>query len=536
MLQYPVYAALISTTYQLPPLQRVAVDSEIGKMVQNSQVIQRIEAQKLSFSNIDDPDVFNQRLLTEIQAKTAIEFEQHYYFSGQTTQELNELLQSIPPQTRVYITANRLLFNNPIHIPSHTQLLGNQTLITNADKQDNIFIAINQENFTINDFILENANIGLYIKNCQRFKLSQLRLENNQRGIVIQGQSQFGIIEHNRITGSHNSGLSLIGKVEKMLIQHNLISHGTDYFNWHAGLVLTDTPLMTQLHDEHKYNHLAVETAIHAANATIPGFNIIQHNEIQHNRASGIYMDGGVANVIQNNDLTSNDKEGLCLDGGSALNVVRFNQIANNGFRQRQTDEDLKRDFVLDFGKLADGSSVAKLPGISLDNAAYNLILSNSIQNNAGDGIKIVRSGFRNLFLFNSILSNNQGQNQRFHFFGILLGSAATDNPADHGLYDFLPSFENIIAGNTIYGQHFSGILLDKHSEFNDIYNNVIYKFHHASIESASQQFNSVVDNLYPDKNVQIAHYYKNWVWVGIILLFSMTMLILQIFILVKRR
>ena len=53
---------------------------------------------------------------------------------------------------------------------------------------------------------------------------------------------------------------------------------------------------------------------------------------------------------------------------------------------------------------MADGSSPAKLPGISLDNTAYNTIYGNIVRDNYGSGIKAVRSAFSNTILCNQII------------------------------------------------------------------------------------------------------------------------------------
>ena len=46
-------------------------------------------------------------------------------------------------------------------------------------------------------------------------------------------------------------------------------------------------------------------------------------------------------------------------------------------------------------------SAKAKLPGVSLDNTIYNILESNIISNNYGGGIKMVRTGVRNLIIEN---------------------------------------------------------------------------------------------------------------------------------------
>jgi hypothetical protein len=93
------------------------------------------------------------------------------------------------------------------------------------------------------------------------------------------------------------------------------------------------------------------------------------------------------------------------------------------------SDYDLQRDFTYAAGRLLDGTSPAKLPGISLDNGAYNEAVFNTIDRNFGGGIKMVRTGFHNVVGLNTIMDNNQGESKDFHFFGIELGAAPSDAP-----------------------------------------------------------------------------------------------------------
>lgn len=83
---------------------------------------------------------------------------------------------------------------------------------------------------------------------------------------------------------------------------------------------------------------------------------------------------------------------------------------------------------------MADGSSPAKLPGISLDNTAYNTIYGNIVRDNYGSGIKAVRSAFSNTILCNQIIDNNRGASDTFHFFGIELSTDLNADEAVQGL------------------------------------------------------------------------------------------------------
>ena len=158
------------------------------------------------------------------------------------------------------------------------------------------------------------------------------------------------------------------------------------------------------------------------------------------------------------------------------------------------TDRDLKLDFVFGHGRLPDGTAAAKLPGLSIDNALFNLVLMNRIALNYGGGVKMVRTGLYNTVGLYSIVSNNEGKSTRFHFFGIELGAAKAYAEAVE--LDFKPSLGNIIFSNNIIGSHYAGIFFGAGSAYNDVFDNVIMKSTKWVIESVILQLNSVINNL----------------------------------------
>ena len=151
---------------------------------------------------------------------------------------------------------------------------------------------------------------------------------------------------------------------------------------------------------------------------------------------------------------------------------------------------------MLEAGRLEDGSSPLKLPGVSIDNSAYNIVSDNLIRENAGSGVKVVRSGYRNIVLENLIVDNSKGTNDNYHGFGVELGYASTPDQPVKGL-DFTPSYENIVARNIVSGAHYSGIFLAQDSYCNDLIDNVIMGATDFSIENHSTYFNSGVGNNY---------------------------------------
>ena len=172
---------------------------------------------------------------------------------------------------------------------------------------------------------------------------------------------------------------------------------------------------------------------------------------------------------------------------------LKGNVFEENGQRSRQTDDDLQLDFVLDFGRMEDGTAISKLPGISLDNTAYNILEDNMIINNYGGGIKMVRTTVRTVILKNVIRDNNKGQNDIYHFFGIEIGAAPSG--IENSVMDFTPSYENIVCRNIITGDHYSGVFIAEECYVNDVFDNVIMDSQAFGVEAISHKFNSIINN-----------------------------------------
>ena len=233
-----------------------------------------------------------------------------------------------------------------------------------------------------------------------------------------------------------------------------------------------------------------------------PRDNLIAGNYVAHNLSSGIYVDGGVRNVIVGNTIHDNAKEGVCLDNGASANVLASNIIRRNGKRWGQADDVLAKDFALATGRLPDGTAAKKVPGVSIDNAIYNVVFANQVSFNYGGGIKLVRTAFFNLVGLNTVLKNNEGASAAFHFFGIELGAAPGDSASEE--LDFLASRENLIFSNTIRGDHYAGIFFGSGSDLNEVFDNVILDALQWGLESVAPAANLSLNNLtnLPSRNI----------------------------------
>jgi parallel beta-helix repeat protein len=279
-------------------------------------------------------------------------------------------------------------------------------------------------------------------------------------------------------------------------ITNNDILDNRGSSNWDAGIVITDRNANLESAPENLFDsggYWVPEQPINTRLA-IPQNNLIAYNHIAGSASSGIYSDGSVRNIFINNQVENNAKEGLCLDNGSAADVVAFNLFRGNGRRWGQTDADLKLDFVFQFGRLPDGTSPAKVPAISIDNAVYNQVVFNEVDGNFGSGIKMVRTAFYNLVGANTLSGNNLGQSDAFHFFGIELGFANAD--ATSAELDFMPSRGNEIFDNNIRGSHYSGIFLAEGSDQNNLFDNTIFGATNWGMESVVVQPNVTLNNL----------------------------------------
>ncbi|RKZ76714.1 MAG: hypothetical protein DRQ57_02625 [Gammaproteobacteria bacterium] len=533
-----VYAESLLQQYHMPPLERAANTDPAKILLDNARALKRAQAVSIPFTAIEDPKTYQNNLRDDIQAglPSWAKNTPHVDFSGNKISELNKLLQSLSGQHRVSLQGQTIMADEVLLLPSEILLLGNNATLTAPTVQNpaTVLIAANSGKSGMIDFAIETTGLGIMIAGAQGVIMRNLRFLNSGRAIAILNNSRFIEIEQVQINQPQQGGILIQGNVSYVWLHDSDIRNGQRADNGGAGLLISDALAKKDFENSTLADSLTEPLwPIHPA----PHALLIENNTFSGHRTQGLYIDGGYGLVIQHNQIMHNDKEGMCLDFGAVNNIVMENVFEGNGHRARQTDDDLRDDLVLGFGRLADGSAVAKLPAISLDNAAQNLLLWNIVRDSAGDGIKIVRTGIRNLIMFNTLMDNNQGTNSRFHFFGVLLGSAGLEAEIDSGNHplDFLPPIENIVAGNLIYGAHWAGILLDREAAFNDIYDNMIRHYQHLPIESASSRFNSIVGNSWQtahpkswkEQLMSLLTNWKVWLFALVIIVAIMGLLIL---------
>lgn len=482
LLNLDLVAEEIVAQYDLPPINRAPEDSVAGRILERAKVLRYTSDMPVRYTEVMDCDKYMHVLKSSIIEKigeTGREYKK-VYFSGKTAHELNNFIKSFHNNKKVEIilTEKEINLDETINLRSFIIIAGSSTRLI-AKELDIAIIGKDVKNTGVKELIIKGSRkcaimfISVHKSIIQNISI----IKGHDRGVVLRGGSSYIHFEHCKFSGNKRGGIMVQDGSNHIYIRHCEVSGGSTSSNWSAGIVITSLSPVSEygIRDEFDSNYF-FPINLSFKKDTIPFKNIIEASHIHDNQSSGIYIDGGNGNVLVGNYIVNNDKEGICLDFFSVGNIVDSNILSKNGFRKFQSDNDLKNDFVLHFGRLSDGSAVSKLPNISIDNAAYNIIIRNSISDAAGDGIKIVRSGFRNIIGLNSIIDNNAGENSAFYFTGILLGSAGIDVENDTSGIDALPSIENIIFGNTIYGNHKIGVLIDHGCVYNDIYDNIIMK------------------------------------------------------------
>ena len=106
----------------------------------------------------------------------------------------------------------------------------------------------------------------------------------------------------------------------------------------------------------------------------------------------------------------------------------------------------------------------------------------------------MLRTDYFNVVGLNTLVDNNRGRSDRFHFFGIEMGAAKADAPAAD--LDFAPSQGNIVFSNLIRGPHYAGVFFAKGSDRNDLFDNSIFGATNWALESAVRQDNAILNNL----------------------------------------
>lgn len=477
----------------LPSLSRMS-EEDTKKYMSELQVLKKIEKLGIDPAQFETPELNWKNTYNTVDntINNRTKYQNDVRFNGSTASELNAVIAT-SDSAYITIESDKIILDETINLKSDIGINASKTeFVPGSMVIDKAVMAEDCDNISLDYFKLENGgyNYALYIIRTNNFSIKGCTFsKSTYKGLVVMGTCTNFVMLDNNVTYNGNGGVFLNGNISNGIIKNNDIEENYGTRNLTAGMVMTSMTIddyytaYNEFKDEHLYDLLDTPHDI-----------VLYQNRVQHNNSSGIYSDGAYNIYIIENIIYKNEKEGMCLDYGTFGAYVHNNVVRQNGGRFRQTDEDLEADFVTSFGRLEDGSSPAKLPGISIDNSAYNIILNNNVNQNYGSGIKSVRSAYRNVIMENTVSDNNYGENEKFHFFGIEIGHASTPDEPVIGL-DFTASYENIVCRNVVTGPDYAGVFLEIESYCNDVFDNVIMGSEKFAIECHSTLFNSIVNN-----------------------------------------
>jgi parallel beta-helix repeat protein len=491
----------IFTKYQLPT--DTLADPKLRSEINDLFVSRRIQLLKLDVSGLYDLKAWKKIYQAEKEIYDRFNYPA-VFFTGTTSHELNSFLQTM--ERKKVVLTHPLKISETVRIPAHIVLDGNgQMLTANTSRvfmlKDDRFSGI--ENARIEG----NFDEAIYVTDGEGILISNTTITNaKKRPVVLMGSTKHFYLFNNQITENGNGGIYIRGNVSYGILEENKIDRNKGTRNFSAGILLSDLDIQ-DVNDTEKVSWKRIDQRL-----SVPRNIVILRNQITSQQSSGIYVDGAVSLYIVENNIADNDKEGTCLDNGATGIHFLHNIVMNNGGRRFQQDEDLKTDFVLQFGRMADGSSTAKLPGISLDNAAYNILLENNIHGNYGSGIKAVRTGIKNIIGLNTIADNNFGENNTFHFFGIELSYAPPDDASVY-YWNNTGNYQNIVFSNVVQGKHYAGIFVSREAAYNHLLHNIVYGASHWSIESLAIKENPTLNNIsdLPSRGIQLNH--RRYIW-----------------------
>lgn len=500
----------ILTRHALPSLERMeTIDQE--QYVNSREVIKKLELLGIEKDAFLYPEITMSNIeknISDLNNKYKVEGEK-VLFQGATSDELQQIIND-NPNVIIDIQVDQIQLQNTITMQDNIIINGNGVKFI-ADGLQYGFVGENISNAYINGVCIEGGmDYGMYFVDCNNINVLSCKINGmSQKPICIVGTTSGISICNNEMCNNQAGGLYIAGNVSDGIVDSNNIENNGGTSNWMAGIALTNIVPNNKYNIWETFNEARhfPSRENYYAQLDSPHEIIFRNNQVNYNNASGIYSDGAYMCYVVNNTVDQNDKEGICLDYATIGFYLKENVFRGNGRRARQTDEDLSMDFVLEAGKMDDGSAKSKLPGVSLDDTAYNILENNIVIGNYGGGIKMVRSAIRTLIMENIVKDNNMGQNDAFHFFGIELGSAAGDVNGANTAMSPMPDYENIICRNIITGSHYSGIFVGEECYVNDIFDNVIMEPQMFAVEAISNKFNSIVNNL---SNAGIRNEYRD--------------------------
>ncbi len=304
--------------------------------------------------------------------------------------------------------------------------------------------------FVVDGLALRRGRNAVFLHGCRRFRVVNTGLSDLEGyGVVLFDCSKFEV-EGVRACDLLCSAVMAIGDTRLGAIRRIRARGGRGFLNCDAGGVVL-------LHCTEGVGPEDVPERCHEARSILdkakrPKCIDMAGIDVRGCRAQGVYLAGALACRVSRSVLARSNKEGVCFDWGTALCELTLSVVSGNGRRASLSAEEVRADFIGRFPLLPDGSSAAKLPGVSMDNAAFNAVSRCLLVGNHGGAVKFVRACVGNRVEMNAGWSNSAGNNRHMRFpryadAGAFDPLGEFDGPA---LCDLGPSHGNMIRRNLV--------------------------------------------------------------------------------------
>jgi hypothetical protein len=321
---------------------------------------------------------------------------------------------------------------------------------TANDPHQKFFVHLqNCARFVIDGLALRRGRNAIFLQRCRRFRIINADLSDLEGyGIILFDCSEFeveGIRSQNLLC----SAVMAVGDTRLGAIRRVRARGGRGFLNRDAGVLLSHCTTSVTSEDIPEHCHEARSIIEKTKRPRCIDMTAI---DVSGYRAQGVYLEGALACRISRSVLDRSNKEGICFDWGTAHCELTLSTISGNGQRAALSAEEIRADFIGRFPLLPDGSSSAKLPGISMDNAAFNVVSRSLLIGNHGGAVKLVRACVGNRIELNVGWSNSVGSNEHMRFSRYIDAGALDVLGELNGLplCDLGPSYENVIRRNLI--------------------------------------------------------------------------------------
>ncbi len=325
--------------------------------------------------------------------------------------------------------------------------------ITGNDPEQKFFARLEEcSDFIIDGLTLRRGRNGIFLHRCRRFRIINIDLSDlHGYGIILFDCSDFEV-EGVRVDNLLCSAVTCIGDTRMGALRNIQASNGRGFYNCDAGVVLEHCTAAVTAEDIPERCHEA--QSIFEKNKR-PHCIELTNIHVRGYRAQGIYLAGALSCRISRSVLERSNKEGICFDWGTAHCELTLSRITGNGRRAGMTPEEIRADFITQFPLLPDGSSAVKLPGISMDNAAFNRVTRNLIHGNYGGAVKVIRACVGNRIELNLGWANTSGDNEHFRFKVVNNVNALDPLGELQGarLFDIGPSYDLDVRRNLLMGR-----------------------------------------------------------------------------------